>query len=100
MVLLYSSDRLGTYFEYLAGFELRDLYASASQELRLKECATIPSFTLNVLTMKKAIVLLDKNQCLGEICCFKTYRHGDKANSLASQQKCQRAQCIQQVTQC
>ena len=24
MVLLYSSDRLGTYFEYLAGFELRD----------------------------------------------------------------------------
>lgn len=45
------------------------------------------------------IVLLDKNQCLGGRCCFKTARHGDDANSLASQWKCQGAQRVLQVTQ-
>jgi hypothetical protein len=41
-VSLYSSGCLGTYFIDQAGFELRNLLASASRVLGLKACATTP----------------------------------------------------------
>jgi hypothetical protein len=43
-VSLYSSGCPGTHFVDQAGLELRNLPASASQVLGLKECTTMPSF--------------------------------------------------------
>jgi hypothetical protein len=43
-VSLYSSDCPGAHFVDQAGLELRNLPASASRVLGLKECATTPGF--------------------------------------------------------